>query len=157
MDDQEYLEGVASRIAKNGFTLVGVFDPEGKDPPFVYSIGLTQRGWPEVILITACMRPVTIEILLTDLIGRWFKDEKITMGDNPDLIFMRDGSSHSMRVVEVDCNANVLEKYGCQVPIFFEESDIKFVQVLWPDPAGKFPDEEGYSTDPRMIQPLLNK
>jgi hypothetical protein len=159
MDEQDkaYLDGMVSRIAKHGYTLVGVFDPEGKDPPYVYSVGLTQRGWPEVILVTACMRPQTIETLLADLLAQWFHAEKVVMGDNPDLLFMRDGSSHALRVVDVDNNDVILNDYAGQVGIFFEEDDVKFVQVLWPDKSGKFPDEEGYSTEPSMIQPILGK
>lgn len=153
MDKEAYIAQLKANIARVGYTFVGVFDPDGKDPNFAYSIGLTERGWPEVLLI-GNINPAFIEILLTDLIEGWIKAGEVKLGDNPDLIAFADGSSHAMRVVEVDWEEAVTF-YGCQVPFFYPDRDIKFVQALWPDKAGVFPDEEGYNVI--MVQPIVGQ
>lgn len=153
MDSDAYQARLAALIELRGYTFIGVFDPEGLNPSFAYSIGLTGRNWPEVLLV-GNMNPEVIEIILTDLIEGWKKQGEVVMGDNPGLIVFRDGSEHALRVVEVDTDA-VLKDYGCQVPNWFEREQIKFVQVLWPDTSGKYPDEPGYSADAKMQQPII--
>lgn len=153
MNRSEYDHSILMKIGEHGFTLIGVFDPEKKLPTFVYSIGLTERGWPEVLFI-GNLNPAIIEILLTDLIEGWVKAGEVKMGDNPDLIAFGDGTSHALRVVDIPLNEAISE-YGCQVPYFYPDMDIRFVQALWPDKAGKFPDEEGYNTS--MTQPIVGR
>jgi hypothetical protein len=153
MDHDAYIEGLRLKIKQHGYTFIGVFDPEGKTPSFVYSIGLTARGWPEVILI-GNMNPRIVEIILTDLINSWKEEGRVILGDNPGAIRFADGSSHPLRVVPVD-EEETLENWGHQARVFYDPENIQFVQVLWPDLLGTFPDEEGYLE--RMHQPLLKR
>jgi hypothetical protein len=151
MDMDLYLAQQAALIEQHGYTFVGVFDPDGKDPQFAYSIGLTQFAWPEVLFI-GNMRPDYIEIILTDLINKWREAGTYQLGDNMGLIVFKDLSEHPLRVIEVDAH-HVLDEYAHQVLRYFDPGEVKFVQVLWPDTNGKFPGEEGY--DESQVQPVM--
>ena len=151
MNRDEYEAVLRSRIELNGFTLIGVFG--GPGPDFVYSVGLTARGWPEVILIGS-INPAFVEQILTDLISSWFKAEKVILGDNPDMISFADGSSHALRVMEVN-KVEALVNYGAQVLFFYPDQDVRFVQALWPDVNGRFPDEPGFKRP--ETQPIIGR
>ncbi len=148
MDLESFIEGRKALIKEHGFTLIGVFDPEEVDPNFVYSIGLTERGWPELIFI-GDINPVYVEVILTDLIRLWEEEGKPVLGKVDGIIV-----NYPLRLVEVDA-AEASEKYGYQVRNFYPYQDIKFVQVLWPDKQGVFPDEPGY--DNERSQPVIGR
>ena len=47
-----YLDGVHEKIDEYGWMAQGVFDPDGDNPPFVYTIGLTYTmNHPELIIV----------------------------------------------------------------------------------------------------------
>lgn len=137
-------------IKKNGFTFLGVFDPEGKTPMFVYSVGLTGRGWPEVLLV-GNMNPKITEIILTDIIKSWEERGEPLIGDNHDIIRFADGTPQPLRVREASEAA--ARDYAVQARFYYNTDDIKVVQVMWPDTDGKFPDDQGYNTV--MQQPII--
>lgn len=134
-----------------GFTMIGVM-PEGKLPAFVYTIGLTQRGWPEVIMV-GNVHPAIAEQLINDLIAGWSKKEKVIMGDNDGLLVFKDGTQHPIRVLTADAN-KALNDYACGVPNFFPNDELSFVQALIPDRFGRFPDEPDYDQS-KQAQPLI--
>lgn len=154
MVNEQFYSHLAEKIRTIGFTFVGVFDEDMVEPAFAYSIGLTEKGWPEVLLI-GNMRPQIIEIILTDLVKSWIAAGEVKMGDNDGLIVFPDMSEHPLRVVEVPSRLAV-EKFCCQVQNFYEKEDVKVVQVLWPDVNGKFPGEEGYDAL-NMKQPVVGQ
>lgn len=147
MDLSEFRKNQEDLIAKHGYTLVGVFDPEGKEPTFAYSIGLTAFAWPEVIFF-GNIRPDFIEAILTDLINHWRADGKVTLGDIDDIIV-----DYPLRVIEVATDPAL--EYAAQVTNYFEPKQIRFVQVLWPDKQGVFPNEPGY--DNERAQPIVGE
>lgn len=150
-DLNKFLARQAALIEEHGFTFVGVFDPDGENPPFAYSIGLTQFAWPEIIFVGK-MRPDFIEIILTDLIQKWRREGTYQLGDNDGIIVFTDLSEHPVRVIEVSAQ-HVLDEYAHQVKRYFKPEQVRFVQVLLPDKAGKFPGEEGY--DDERQQPVM--
>ncbi|WEM34228.1 DUF4262 domain-containing protein [Xanthomonas phage X1] len=143
---------LAVKIELNGYTMVGVFDPEDKDPGFVYTVGLTERGWPEVIMV-GNIHPMIAEKLITDLISGWQKKEKFVMGDNEGLLVFRDGTEHAIRVVEAD-TGKALEEYATAVGIFYSDMPVGFVQALIPDRFGRFPDDPEYDQS-KQAQPII--
>lgn len=156
MEDQDekvrYLGlGLEAKIQEHGYTFIGVFDPDGKNPTFAYSLGLSRRGWPEVLLI-GNIHPRVIEAILTDLIKSWEANGSPIIGDNADAIKFADGSSHPLRVVPVDAT-HAVEHYARQAPTYADEHHVEVVQVCWPDQNGVYPQDEGYNT--AMTQPLL--
>lgn len=140
------------KIEKYGFTLVGVFDPEGNEPGFVYTIGLTERGWPEVIMI-GNIHPMIAEQFLSEMIANWGKAEKVIMGDNLDLIQFQDKSVHPIRVIDVNQN-KAEQKYACRAKHLYPDRDVKYVQALIPDRFGRFPDEPEYDQS-KQAQPII--
>lgn len=151
MTPGEYELKVLERIAANGFTYIGVFDPEGKDPTFVYSLGNTERGWPELILI-GNMNMRTTEALLNQIQEVWQGENKPVLGDIPNMIVFQDGTEHPLRLVEVDAAATI-KQYAYQVQHFYPDVPHRFVQVLWPDKNGRFPNDAQY--DHTVRQPQL--
>ncbi|USV40929.1 DUF4262 domain-containing protein [Xanthomonas phage BUDD] len=141
-----------TKIEMYGYTMVGVFDPEGNDPGFVYTIGLTERGWPEVIMI-GNIHPMIAEQFLADMIAKWGKAEKVIMGDNLDVIQFQDRSVHPIRVIDVNQN-KAAENYAIQAKRFYPEHNVKYVQALIPDRFGRFPDEPEYDQS-KQAQPII--
>lgn len=148
MNEQEYFFKLRELIKIHGFTLIGVFDDVGNDPSFVYSIGLTEMGWPELLLI-GDINPMFLEIIMTEVVDHFRKVGSVVPGDIGGIIT----GGYDLRVIEVD-SAVAGAKYGCQVKNFYPGRDIKFMQVLWPDKAGVFPNEEGYDNErPQPVVP----
>jgi hypothetical protein len=150
MPGQHVANQIQARIKEHGYTFIGVFDPDHKDPSFVYTIGLTGQKQAELLLI-GNMHPRIIEIILTDLIEE-FTRHGFRTGDIPDQIRFKDGSLHPLRVVAVD-SREAMNEYAYQVPQYYPRADIRFMQVLWPDAEGIFPGEIGYNES--MVQPQL--
>jgi hypothetical protein len=49
---EEYERNILAHIEEHGCSITSVFDPDGEDPPFSYSIGIAQSaGAPELIVL----------------------------------------------------------------------------------------------------------
>lgn len=140
-----------ARIEALGFTLIGVTD---SNPRWVYSVGLTGRGWPEVIMIGNIPLDY-VEPIMTDLINGWLDHGRVMMGMNQDVIRFADGTSHGLRIIDVPAK-EASEKYACQVGQFYPGHELRFVQALFPDVNGKYPDEEGYDHE-KCVQPIISE
>ena len=153
-DGAEIVDGrIRARIALYGHTFIGVFDPEGVKPAFVYSIGLTNKDQPELLMI-GNMRPDTCEAILGAIIEQW---DRLGVFYGPITGVARTASDLDvpmmLRKVKAD---EALGGYAFAVPTFCPSTDgYAFVQVVWPDPNGKYPYDPGY--DSRCKQPLLTE
>ena len=49
---EEYERNILQHIEDHGCSVTSVFDPDGKEPPFSYSIGIARSsGAPEIIVV----------------------------------------------------------------------------------------------------------
>ncbi len=144
-----YEAEIRASIDLHKYTMIGVGPGEG-EPAFIYTLGLCQQDWPEIILIGNLNMRVG-ELILTDLINRWQEAGAPKLGMNEDMLAFKDGSSHGLIVRTI--HPSVVATHAFQHSYFFPGSDAKWVQVLWPDAEGHYPEDTDYNTS--MIQPLL--
>lgn len=137
---------IEANIEKHGLTVIGVFaDPVGMKPTFSYSIGLTDRGWPEMIMVG--LHAPYAKGFINALARR---PEPPKIGEQID-----DLADLPIRIGAVSEEA--IKAYMVQSTARQERTDgprPTAVQVIYPDKDGRFPGEPGYDLDPRT-QPLL--
>lgn len=138
----EYYEAIKDNILLHGRHCQAVMPCEGDGSlPFVYTIGNHDRGLPELLLIGSCEG--AIGHVLNDLseqmiaMGSAFKD-----GDTPS--FGGDPSNMAVRVIRA--RPEVKDEYTIQTGQHYGHEDYAVMQVIVPDPNGKFPGDEGAST-----------
>jgi hypothetical protein len=147
-----HVKRLADGIARFGFTFVGVFDPMKPTPPFVYSIGMTAKNMPEVLMIGG-FHPHIAERILADVLAHWQVHGPTTEGLMPNMIRFKDASLHPLKMRLIENALPVVDEYVIQAQQFYTRDDIRVVQVLWPDTNGVFPDEPGYLV--ALTQPVL--
>ena len=135
---------VRKNIHRSGQHLVGVFDPDGKDPSFVYTIGNAQHGLPELILVGNFDANQAGHIL--NIVGDQMRKSGEPLGEEVSL-----GGRWPIRVREASPQAK--EKWTVQAGQYLGREDYRVQQLLLCDPQGVFPGEDGI--DPVFDVPLV--
>lgn len=151
MDDDElearhaaYAQRLIDTIAEHGQAIQGVFPNEdGTGPQWAYTIGLSVEDHPEVI--TFSLPHEVAQTLLND-VSAMSRKEPIHVGYYDDIV-------KGFPVAFIEADPARLEDYVNQAKNLFGE-DISILQMVWPDKAGLFPWDDGYSFGPE-VQPLL--
>jgi hypothetical protein len=149
-----FIESLQTNIEKHGHTFLYVGAGEHGEPPFFYTLGLANRGWPELLLIGP-MPPTTAQSLLNSVIDLWKEREAAYTGILEDFILIRDGGKARARLNLVD--RRVAHTYTVQVANVLKIGDkYEVVQLLWPDQSGVLPDEEGFALpDLQTVLPVV--
>jgi hypothetical protein len=130
-----------------GWAVTGVFPREGDDgAPFAYTIGLTERGSPELVI--SGLDTGTMHALLNDLAGRVFdRAERFSDGQRiSDLLNGYDAAVIDGALTEELWPGTAVVRYG--------RNAVRLQQIVWPDREGRFPWEPGYALA-SDVQPLL--
>lgn len=126
-----------------------VFDPDGVSAPYGYTIGLTEHGdgCPEFIL-------TGLDIELTSIFLNSMAERVLSRGQR---------FAHGQTVDDLVAERSVLIVAGPATDalhpgaLYSHYGDaFTLQQVVWPDPAGRFPWDDGY-TLPDTVQPLLGR
>jgi hypothetical protein len=114
--------------------------------PFAYTVGLTAHGYPE--LLVAGLPPEIAHGLLNDLAGRVYDQaRRFAHGQRiGDLI-----AGYDAVIVDGPPRGDLLP--GVAIARYGRDQ-VRLQQVVWPDPQGRFPWQDGYDIDPRA-QPLI--
>jgi hypothetical protein len=138
----EVLQMYKENIEKHGYTVVFVGgDKESR--PFAYTIGLTEKGYPELIVSGHISAKTAYTILSIACQHTLYKQEEIPLGLNSSLYTIRtDFQSISPQMVEAYMGQAVL-MYGNGV----EGKRVRGTQIVWADINNKLPYEEGFNPD----------
>lgn len=141
-----YFENVDSNIEKHGFHVTYVM--ESIDfTPFGYSTGLYKNfGIPEAF-VSGLPNGLT-NTLITNY-AQTFKHQKIPLNKKLDNLTDR-FSVYIIAVKNEDLSEKILSSFRC-----YEDNDFESVQIIFPDLAGKFPEEMVYDYDQEIFGPLL--
>lgn len=139
-----------SMIRSTGYALVTVEDDDN-DLPFHYTVGLTNGGLPELLLVGKFERMVAEHILnsvATILIGRGALSQlgnysQITLND---LISDANDKSIPLRLQVID-QSEAERLYLIQAEPILQDHLVGVVQILTPDNWGRYPDDAGYNFD----------
>ncbi|WP_343535001.1 DUF4262 domain-containing protein [Pedobacter sp.] len=141
-----YFEMVENNIKEYGFHITYVL--EEKDcTPFGYSTGLYKNfGIPEAFVSGL---PNGLTNTLINNYAQIFKNKKVPLNEKlSDLI---DRFPTYIIAVKND----VLSKKILTSFRFYEDKEFESVQIIFPDLAGKFPEESGYDYDQEIFGSLL--
>lgn len=141
-----FLKAVDAKIAESGRMVMMVgSDEERGIPSFAYTIGLSGRALPELIVFG--LGPVGVSVL-NDLAERLLDGEALPRNQRMNDVFK--GVDAVLQEVPAGVAQHFLrvafDKYG---------SGVQTLQLIWPDAAGKLPWEEGHDMSLRKSQPLL--
>lgn len=126
--------------------------PTADDPattcPFAYTVGLTAHDYPELVI--AGLDPVTAQALLNDLASRVYdRAERFTHGQHiHDLIAGYDAVIVDGPPTPRLWPGTAIGRYGAD--------RVRLQQIVWPDPDGHFPWQDGYAYA-ADIQPVIGR
>lgn len=147
---QATLDESKRAIATHGHAVIGITaDTKSKRPTpgFAYTVGLEETyGHPELIVFGL---PYEVAHgVLNDLAAR-IKQDSLALNDN-------DSDDRTLRGQRVFFRTVRSELVGKYLRIAYVLSDsTRAVQVVWPDPFGKFPWEDGFEDRYTFAQPSL--
>jgi hypothetical protein len=131
------IEAAKDNMKRVGRTCLGVMG----DPPFMYTVGNTQRGLPELLLIGSC------EEAAKDMLN--FISEKIAEDQSERSMDL--GGKAPVYLLEADDSA---KDYTRLASHFFDRYNV--MQVIPSDMSGKFPWDKGCKK-PYRNAPVLRK
>ena len=145
MSDFERDQTIRFNIKKYGWHLTGV-GPSESSPNFTYSIGLTEKGFSELIIFGLPMKlsAYFINMIGNELLGgKAFKQDVshfgYTEGNHPFML--------------LDVSQNVANKYMFDTKNYY--SNYKTQQFIWTDSKSKYPWEKNFDNNFKKDQPIL--
>lgn len=143
---QAFLKKADEKIAESGRMILMVGgDAEQGTPGYAYTIGLTERGLPEIVAFG--LGP-EVHAILNDLSQRLMDGKVLPRNERISDVFK--GLDAVLQDVPKSMASEFLRlafhKYGDKV---------QCIQLVWPDAKGLMPWEAGHDPALRKVQPLL--
>lgn len=143
---QKTVDEVRTLIAAHGWAVLSQ-ERVGANPPFSYTVGLAAKGIPELIMVG--LEPATARSALNRIANRLAAGESLMCGQP--LLEIIPG----MAVVPRSVPPDVAEKMMRFTHLLAMSKPWSASQIVWPDPAGRFPGDADYETRWLSIQPML--
>lgn len=154
-DMSQFYAKMRAIIAKSGHMVLGV-GSDGTSTPFAYSIGLSEAGLPELLLALPINYDAMV-LAVNEVAARLKKREK-AFGEREQLDIEFSTPVIIRNPTDMD---RVRRDYTIQVGQFYRRQDYAVQQIIFPDPHGLWPWDEGYAmgdtkSDLAMrLQPML--
>lgn len=144
----EYEKNIHKNIAEYGCSITSVFDPEEREPPFSYSIGIARTtSAPEVIVVG--LKPE----LSHWLVNEYNRRAKAGQALVPGVLYLGFLEGFAVRFGPVArAHRKTYMRSACWL---HEGSDFEALQLIWPDTAGIWPWDPQADEGFRALQPLL--
>lgn len=141
---------VTRDIRRHGCHITAVFDPEGQDPSFAYSVGImADTGAPEAIVIGPDPRAAGCLIQLYN--WRVHAGEQFQRGTRyPG--FLED---HPVYIEPAKPERVAEYTLGCGT--YYRDRPYAVVQIIWPTRGGLWPWSAGIAEEFQRLQPLLGR
>lgn len=142
---EETREFILAKVEEHGFAILSGSVPQSNGAQqYAYTVGLTLQGWPE-LYIEGVLTHEVLGIILNRQIER-FAEAGPAEGEYFGVVPGADGKLRSMLAPLVaqpviEGRAHFLGWWQTLNP----EYDVALAQVLWPDPAGLLPTDEGFN------------
>jgi hypothetical protein len=136
---EDFINELRRKKRKYGWTVMFV---ESDRTPYAYTIGLHERGLPE--LLVSGVAPQRAAWLLNRVAARALRGEPLTPGQRIKLI-----PGPLIEIVEVEQPDAHMD-----MAVAFYGSDFQARQLVWPDGRGRWPWAVGFE-DGRRTQPVL--
>jgi hypothetical protein len=145
MDD--YIAKLDAIIARNGYAVQGVM----ANPPLSYTVGLTDFGLPELVMIGVPIQ--AMQAIINDAVARMQSNGAFMAGQ-----LQSELANFPLRIDAVHFSQILGRLYmllGYEKRQGRNPKDLKVLQLVWPSQRGFYPDEAGYDMAPEG-QPLLS-
>lgn len=141
--EESTLDWIEEKIAAYHIAILGIFaDPERGLPGFSYSIGLQDRGWPEILI--SGLHPRHAHSILNDIAamirkrGAPLKEGEILEGMLEGGFLMR---ARELSPLEVGANLIL----ACRRSADLARKPPRAFQLIYQDPEHRWPEDPGYS------------
>jgi hypothetical protein len=141
----QYAAHIRELIAEHGWALQGV-EHTATEPPFNYTVGLTEAGLPELILVGLSLQ---IGGLILNKLAKQSLTEALEVGRRYDLA---NGDQILTCLIGPVSRAN-RRAYLRAAAYHYGQHRVSALQVFWPSEHGGFPGESEW--DLGEIQPVL--
>lgn len=145
----EYEKNILSNIDAYGCSVTSVFDPDGEEPPFTYSIGIGKSAQaPELIVVG--LKPELSHWLVNEYNRRVRGGERF----QPGVLYL--GFLEGFAVQFGPVNREFREEYMRSATWLHEGANFDALQLIWPSTTGVWPWDPEASEWLRANQPLLS-
>lgn len=146
---------ILTDIEETGWTAIGVFDPEGKEPTFTYTIGLgLSYNHPEIIAIG--LPPQTAHGVIAGAIDKIKDGESFANSPDKDVLGLLANDFHCRFLPLSDAKA---QEFMFQAYNFYESIEepslISTIQLVWPDEKDLYPWDKDCNLDIAAAQHVL--
>jgi hypothetical protein len=132
-------------IATAGWTVTAVLPDEPDEAHVAYTVGLTGIGAPELVITG--LRPDLAHALLGDLAERAIGGQRWTHRQRLDDLLL----GHPAVIIDGTPTEQIVPGTACAI---YGPDHVRLQQIVWPDPADRFPWDRGYQYAAHT-QPLL--
>ncbi len=147
---EDFMRRQSDMIDRVGWsvTLVHSSGDDDRGSPYAYTVGLAAHGYPELLI--AGLDPAVSQQLLNDLAARVYdRAERFRHGQRiGDLIAGYDAAIIDGEPTEHLHLGAAIARYG--------QEQVRVQQIVWPDPHGRFPWDDGYAYS-LQVQPILGR
>lgn len=145
----QYEINILRHIEEFGCSITSVFDPEGAQPRFSYSIGISR----------SCGAPELIVVGLNPELGKWIVNEyyrRASTGEtfSPDVLYA--GFLDGFPVKFAPVAREHRQEYMCSSCWLYGGPDFEALQLIWPGTDGTWPDGPSAPDWMRTNQPVLS-
>ncbi len=135
---KKYHDKVDENIKKHGYHVTFVF--ADKTPSFCYSTGVYKTfGIPEIFISSL---PQNLSHGLIEAYVNKFKDTDLIPVDK-----RIDDLTDRFPVYLIEITTDKLSDYVLSSIRFYKDEDYRYLQLIYPDTKGLFPDDQGYDYD----------
>jgi hypothetical protein len=142
---EDYREKVYENIKKYGYHITFVFDD--KLPSFCYSTGVYKSFWIPEIFISALPQNLSFE-LVKNYVEKFKNSKAIPLNEKIDEI------SDRFPVYLIEVPIENLKEYAISSIRVYGNERYEYVQLIYPDTKGRFPNESGYNYDQEIMGTL---
>lgn len=140
-------ERIRTTIRDHGWALQVVPAGANYKVPFVYTVGLVERGCTSELMVAGMPSITAIEVLNQIAANMVNHGQTIP----PDSWPLADG--YTLKAATFV--PRVAGQFHAGVARFYYGQDVVVTQYIWPDPEHRYPGDEGW--DPGLIQPVGNE
>lgn len=143
-------ELVRTNIAEYGCHVISVFDPEGKEPTFSYSVGIQEDcDAPEAIVIG--VRPELGHSMINEYKDQVRRNGRFTRG------VLYPGFLDGFSIYVEPARSNRLGKYTLGCDRYYRGKSYEVVQLIYPTTSGVWPWQTSATEWFKTNQPMLGR
>jgi Domain of unknown function (DUF4262) len=141
---------VVEHIRKFGCHVVNVFDPDGLQPHFSYSIGIQETlSVPEVIVVG--LRPEMSQWMVNEY------NRRVGTGEHFQRGVLYSGFLEGFEVYVEPTRRKLVAEYTFGCDRYYDNRPYEVVQIVWPSTAGVWPWRKRANDWFRNNQPMLGR